>query len=50
MAKELEVEILAEGIETKEQYEFLVTEGCDYFQGFYLHKPMEYNKILKLKT
>ncbi len=50
MAKELEVGILAEGIETKEQHEFLIAEGCDFLQGFYLNKPMQYNKILKLKT
>lgn len=50
MAKELEVGILAEGIETKEQYEFLIAEGCDYFQGYYLHRPMEYKKFLQIKT
>lgn len=50
MAKELGVGILAEGIETKQQYEFLISEGCEYFQGFYLYKPMEYSKILELKS
>jgi diguanylate cyclase (GGDEF)-like protein/PAS domain S-box-containing protein len=50
MAKELNVSILAEGIENQDQLDFLLKEGCDYFQGFLLHKPMEFAQILKVKA
>ena len=32
-------ELIIEGVETKEQYDVLIKEGCTYMQGFYLHKP-----------
>lgn len=41
MAKELKIRTLAEGVETKEQLEFLVSKGCDYVQGYYFSKPLE---------
>ena len=40
MAKELGIQIVAEGVETKEQYEYLSTTGCDMMQGFYFDKPL----------
>ncbi|MDE7405009.1 MAG: EAL domain-containing protein, partial [Lachnospiraceae bacterium] len=40
MANELNVEILAEGVETKEQIEQLQRMGCDQVQGFYYSRPM----------
>lgn len=45
----LKIEILAEGVETKKQYEFLKELKCDYIQGFYFHRPMTedaYEKLL----
>ena len=39
MAKRLGVETLAEGVETKEQYEFLLEVGCEKLQGFLFGKP-----------
>jgi EAL domain-containing protein (putative c-di-GMP-specific phosphodiesterase class I) len=36
----LDMPIIAEGVETKEQYEYLVSIGCDMIQGFYLTKPV----------
>lgn len=41
MAKELHLHTLAEGVETKEQVEFLRTKHCDYVQGYYFSKPLE---------
>lgn len=40
LGKTLQVKILAEGVETAEQLEFLRAHGCDEGQGFYLAKPM----------
>lgn len=40
LAKRLNMEIVAEGIEKKEQVEFLAAQGCDMIQGFYFAKPM----------
>ena len=40
---------VAEGVETKEQYEFLLKHNCDIIQGYYFAKPMpakEYEKFL----
>jgi diguanylate cyclase len=40
MAHELSLEVVAEGVETKEQLKMLQGLGCDYVQGYYLAKPM----------
>jgi len=40
MAKILGASTLAEGVETKEQYEWLREQGCDYIQGYYFSKPL----------
>lgn len=34
------LEVIAEGVETKEQYEKLISMGCKYFQGYLFFKPM----------
>lgn len=39
MSKWLNVPMLAEGVETKEQYDFLESIGCSYIQGFLFAKP-----------
>ncbi|MES9816184.1 MAG: EAL domain-containing protein [Candidatus Thiodiazotropha sp.] len=40
LAKSLDHEILAEGVESIEQIEFLVENGCEIFQGYYYSKPI----------
>jgi len=40
MAKDLKMEVLAEGVETKDQKEFLQTVKCDMIQGYYYARPM----------
>lgn len=44
MIKSLKLKVVAEGIEGKEQYEFLKEIGINYGQGYYLGKP---ERILK---
>jgi EAL domain-containing protein (putative c-di-GMP-specific phosphodiesterase class I) len=39
LAKTLGVAVVAEGVETAEQCEFLRARGCDDMQGFYFSKP-----------
>lgn len=39
LARELRISTIAEGIETKEQANFLWAIGCDYGQGYYFGKP-----------
>lgn len=48
LAKHLDMHIVAEGIEHREQVDFLANAGCDLIQGFYFAKPMpveEYEKL-----
>ena len=39
MARSLNLKIIAEGVETKEQYDFIKKLGCHEIQGYYFHKP-----------
>lgn len=48
MVKKLGFETVAEGVENKEQYEYLEGIGCDCIQGFFMGKPMSGNKIQEL--
>lgn len=48
MAKELNVHTLSEGVETKEQLEFLQSKGCDFVQGYYYSKPVDASLFLEL--
>ena len=40
LAKKLDMRIVAEGIETREQVDFLTDMNCDLIQGYYFAKPM----------
>ena len=40
LAKKLSMRTVAEGVEEKDQVDFLAEEGCDLIQGFYFAKPM----------
>lgn len=39
MAQLLKLEVIAEGVETKEELDFLLGENCRYIQGYYFGKP-----------
>ncbi len=46
----MNIKVVAEGIETQWQYDFLAAEGCDIGQGYFLHKPMgtdQFEQLLK---
>ncbi len=40
LARNLDMRVVAEGIERKDQVDFLAGQGCDMIQGFYFAKPM----------
>ncbi|WP_428036366.1 ammonium transporter [Amphritea sp.] len=48
LAKSLELEIVAEGVENQEQLAFLAEQGCDLYQGFYFSKAIDAHKITEL--
>lgn len=45
MTKAIGLDMVAEGVETKEQAEFLEHCGCDTAQVFYYAKPMPVDKF-----
>ncbi|MEX1196411.1 MAG: EAL domain-containing protein [Pseudohongiellaceae bacterium] len=47
LAREFDLEIVAEGIETKPQLDYLRKAGVDYGQGFYIARPMPANDLCK---
>lgn len=48
IAKNLNIAVLAEGVETEVQYTYLKENGCDMIQGYYFYKPMPADEIEKL--
>lgn len=48
MAHTLELEVIAEGVETQAVHEFLVAAGCRKFQGFLYSRPMPFDDFAKL--
>lgn len=40
MARSLDIQVIAEGVETAEQQKILSLRGCDQYQGYYFCKPM----------
>lgn len=50
MAKQLNLKICAEGVETREQANFLIESGCHQLQGYFYSKPKSLEKLLKEKN
>lgn len=40
MANSMKLRVIAEGVETKEQLEYLQNSNCDEAQGYYLSRPV----------
>ena len=47
MAKNLELDVVAEGVETKEQLEMMNSYGCDMVQGYYYSRPLPLDQLLE---
>jgi len=50
LAKNMNLNVIAEGVETKEQKEFLLKEGCELIQGYYYSKPVSNIEMTQLLT
>ncbi len=48
MARNLSMDTVAEGVETKEQQEFLIQHGCHMMQGYYFGRPMPAGQFEKM--
>lgn len=46
LAHALEMEVTAEGVETPEQLALLQVMGCDMLQGFYLSRPLPFDRLV----
>ena len=47
MIQDLDMHIVAEGVETEEQRDILREMGCEYLQGYYFSKPVPENNFLE---
>jgi EAL domain-containing protein (putative c-di-GMP-specific phosphodiesterase class I) len=48
MGKSLSLTVVAQGVETREQAEFLRTHACDELQGFYFKRPLPADQFTRL--
>ncbi|MBO1265194.1 EAL domain-containing protein [Proteiniclasticum sp. SCR006] len=48
LARSLDLMVIIEGVETREQADFVRERGCDEIQGYYYHRPMPFEEVEKL--
>ena len=50
MAHSMNLEVVAEGVETRDQLDFVRRNGCDLVQGYFFSKPVPSNQFFELMT
>ena len=45
LAKSINMKVVAEGVETENQLNYLVDKGCDYIQGYLFSKPLQEKEV-----
>jgi EAL domain-containing protein (putative c-di-GMP-specific phosphodiesterase class I) len=48
MAHNLGMKVIAEGVETRVQRDFLAAQGCDEYQGYFFSEPLSAEETLAL--
>jgi Amt family ammonium transporter len=48
LAHNLELKTIAEGVETLEQFNYLLGKGCEAFQGYYFYRPLSVSDVTPL--
>jgi len=48
LGKSLNLKLIAEGVETKKQQEFLLENGCNFIQGYFYSKPVTAKEVKEL--
>ncbi|TFH88763.1 EAL domain-containing protein [Billgrantia azerbaijanica] len=48
LGKSLGLRVVAEGVESKDQVDYLRTRSCDQFQGFYVDRPMPAHEFIAM--
>jgi EAL domain-containing protein (putative c-di-GMP-specific phosphodiesterase class I) len=48
MGQNLDLRVIAEGVETQDQFEFLKAHGCNEAQGYYFSRPVPAEQFAKL--
>ena len=46
LGKALDIQVLAEGVETVDQYRYLVAQGCDFIQGYYFSGALKKDELI----
>ncbi|MGM0429987.1 MAG: putative bifunctional diguanylate cyclase/phosphodiesterase [Pseudomonadota bacterium] len=46
VARALDIDVIAEGVETKRQWELLQQQQCDFAQGYFISEPLTLDKLL----
>jgi EAL domain-containing protein (putative c-di-GMP-specific phosphodiesterase class I) len=47
LGKKLNMQIVAEGVETREDWDLVASLGCDFVQGYYCARPMDAEDLLE---
>jgi EAL domain-containing protein (putative c-di-GMP-specific phosphodiesterase class I) len=45
LGKKLGLRLIAEGVETNQELNYLISKGCLYFQGYYFNRPLPFDSF-----